>query len=389
MLVLGALLPLPAAAQEAAPSEEVAVHPYFDIISLYKPSAGFGLGGGVEVTNLVRPGSRLKLDAYIAQHAGEYEVGFFPRDLFKEGVSGGASARYETNGRLAYYGIGPRTTKNNRLFVETDEVALAGHVGLRRGTTGVVATAGYRTGTLSSFEDDVENAFSRLDATSAARIVRDEGQRVSGVSAGATAYLDRRDETEMPRRGVLLTAGGEGFADTEGTGFSFLRFHTSAAAHVPAGNLTFVLRALALHTVPLDRDLPLVLLPRLGHNVAVGPGSARFTGNDLLLLDVQVQHPVANLHPRYATDGFLILSAYNVYDNLFTDARLQPSWAEKFDDAARYPLRASFGAGLRAYTRESRKVVFTAAAGFSADGLAFSTLSFSFDPRRLRTPWRW
>lgn len=365
------------------------VKPHFDIVSLYKPSAGFGLGGGVDVLHLWLPQSRLSVDAYVAQHAGEYEVAFFPRDVFRDGLSGGVSARYETHGRLPFYGLGPRSTKNNRLRVEVESISAAGHVGVRRGPLGVLASAGYQTHVLGSFEDDIENASSRLDARSTARITRDEDTRASGATLGATAYLDRRDHVEMPRNGTLLTAGAEGFLDTEATDYDFVRFHASASTYVPAGDFTFGFRALALHTEPLGDDLPLVLLPRLSHRVTVGPESGRFTGNDLLVLDVTVQHPVPNLHPTLATDGFLVLSAYNAYDNLFTDVRLLPSWAEKFDPAERYPLRAAFGAGILAYMPETRNVVFTAAIGISADGFATSTLSFNFDPRKLRTPWRW
>lgn len=374
---------------QTAADHEVQIRPHFDITTLYRNSAGFGLGGGVDVLNLQRPGSQLSVDAYVAQHAGEYEIAFFPHSLLRQGVAGGVSATYETHGRRPFYGIGPATTKNNRLRVETELISVAGHMGYRKGQGGLVSTLRYRTGVLGSYGDDIDNALTRLDAPSAARLARDLDQRVSGVSLDVSAYLDRRDEPWLSAKGVLLEAGAEGFLDTEGSGYDYLQFHTGAIAFLPLGDVTFVLRGFALHTEPLGDPLPLLLLPRLSQRLAVGPGTGRFAGNDILLFDVQAQHPVPNLYEKYATDLFAVLGAYNVYDNLFTDARLAPSWAKKFAPADRYPLRAAFGVGIRAYDPQKRNAVLTGTIGVSADGFTLSSITFTLDPHRLRTPWRW
>ena len=131
-----------------------------------------------------------------------------------------------------------------------------------------------------------------------------------------------------------------------------------------------------------------MLLPHLGHRVAIGPGPGRLAGNDLVVFDVQVQHALPNRNATYGTRGFVALSAYNAYDNLFTDARLAPSWAEKFAPARRYPLRAAVGVGVHVFQRDTGAHTLTGTLGLSADGVAFSTF-FNYDPRRLRIPWRW
>lgn len=374
---------------QSAEATRVTVQPRFDVTALYKPSAGFGVGGGVDVRNLGWPGSHLALDAYVAQHAGAYDGAFFSRDLLQEGVALGVSAGYETYGRLAHYGLSPATTKNNKLQVESDHTFLAGHAGVRRGMLGLMATTRYQSGAVHSYRDDIDNAFSRLDSASTQRLRRDVGERVAGLSLGAVAYLDRRDAPVLTRDGMLLTAGVEGFHDLGPAGYDYVQGHVSAMVFVSSGAATFVARALALHTEPLGDPLPLVLLPRLSHRLAVGPGSGRFTGNDLLLFDLQVYHPVPNLYPDVTTDGFLVVGAFNAYDNLFTDARLVPSWTEKFEPARRYPLRAAVGAGIRAYQTSRPTTVLSGAVGLSADGFVVSTLSFTLAPTRLRAPWRW
>ncbi len=382
---------LPLCAQQEAASDTVEVRPTFDPLSIYKPSGGFGLGGGLDVRNLWLPGSRLTIDAYIAQHRGAYEIAFAPRDLLSEGLAGAVSVRYETQGRLPYYGIGPRTVDRVRLFINADMGDFAGHVGYRRGSTGVLGAVRFLSGTLSSYRNDTHNAFNRLDENSAARLADDQGERVSGASLGATFYADTRNDPYRPMSGALLYAGTEAFWGTAASSHSHLRHSLSASYHLPVGSVVLAFRSLAVHTQTRDDTaLPILLLPRLSNRFVAGIGSGRLAANDILLFDVRAEAPIPTLvEDRVQSTGFVILSAFNAYDNLFTQARLVPSWADTFGPSRRYPLRSSIGVGMTGYSPETGRPIYTATVGYSADGIAASTLTLNLDPRQFRPLWRW
>ncbi len=373
--------------------DSVRVRFTFDPLSLYKPSGGFGLGGGMEVTNLLRMGSTLKVDAYVAEHRGAYGVAFAPRDLLREGFTSAITAYYETQGRLAYHGIGPATRDNVRVFVDADAFEGGVYGGYRRGALGGLATVRFRTGQISSFKDDTDDAFDRLDERSAFRLEEAIGKRVEGVTTGAALYLDTRDSPYRPFAGVMADAGVEVFT---GSPASTVQPRASLSVYAPVGTAGVAARAMAVVTRPFDADdpVPLVLLPRLDNSLVPGFHSGRFAARDLVVLDVRMQHPIQlwldeRITGRIATDAFVVLAAFNAYDDLFTDVRWAPTWKERFEPEAPYPLRASVGVGLHAYDPETKKPLYTVVAGLSAEGISLSTLTFTLDPRKLRPLWRW
>lgn len=393
LALLLALAPGGLAAQPTPPppADSVETRFVFDPLSLYRPSGGFGVGGRFEATHLGWPGSQLTVEAYLAQHRGDYAVTFAPRDLLRDGLASAFTVRYETQGRLPYYGLGPRTTDNVRLFVDADLFSAGAFVGLRRGAVGVLGSVRGRSGALYSYKNDTDDAFDRLDERSAFVLEASVDERVQGASAGGVLYADTRDHAYRPTRGVLAWAGADVFAGSPEAVFQPV---ASLTGHLPLGRSILTGRALVVFTRPLGNGpVPLMLVPRFDNRFALVP-SARLAGRDLALVDVTFQHPVAlpydpRLVGELSTDVFVLVGAFNAYDDLFAEARWAPSWRARFDGRGRTPLRALVGAGLHTYNPQTRKPFFTAGLGLSADGIALSTLTFSLDPRQLRPLWRW
>ncbi|HEX8387135.1 MAG TPA: hypothetical protein VF576_13175, partial [Rubricoccaceae bacterium] len=200
-------VPVTEAAAEAATEAADAVvrrrvRPVFSPGALYSSSRGFGIGGGVAVSHLARDGDHLQIEGRLAQRVQSvfgYYLTAEPEETTLFGLVGGAAL---TTSRFPFFGTGPRTAPDGRLFLERDEWEVEGRVGWA--PTGprrllLQPFARFRADRLRGYAEADSGALSVVSAEDIAGLeglVADGWRR--GVAVGLAALTDTRDNEARP-----------------------------------------------------------------------------------------------------------------------------------------------------------------------------------------------
>jgi hypothetical protein len=395
-LGLGVLLAEPSAAQPAAtqPADttearapiRVSVRPI--PAAFYSPSKGIGVGAAVTVRNVGWAGSEIEASAEPMTRFGRYGLHLSTGDPFRAPRFASTGVVYTTASRYPYFGLGPRTRRDDEVRTSFERVA----VGLRLGayapggrTLLLQPTARLLYGRVRGFEDAREGAFSRLDPASQANLLRASEGSTLGVTYGLEAVLDGTDTPHYPTRGGLAQASLRRY---DGLGEDPARYWASTAGlygFLPLGRPTRVLEAravVALTRAIGERPIPFYELPALDAELVGGYTAGRLVGPDLVALSAGVRVRVLSVLGLFAGDGFVGFHAANAYNDLFAEASPSVSFARTPEPSGdRTSLRPALSLGGYIVDLGAGRAVLSAQIGVSPEGVELGTLRFVFDLR--------
>jgi hypothetical protein len=393
-LLLALLLPLaPGAATAPADTTDDGIEVGFRIIpnAFYSPTRGFGGGGGIVFRNVGAPGTEFALSAQTMQRFGRYRASFFTGDPFRVPVFAGIAAQYETNQVRAFYGLGPQSNRDDKIYASIESVEIEARVGwyaLGAGRLIVQPVVRLLHTNVRSFRDLREDAFLQLDPASQRTLFDAVGEPTTGLTYGLELAYDNRDRLLYSSRGtlLLLTArrydglGDGAFRYYSGTGSLYGFVPLSARRHV-----LFARAVVALTRQIGDEPLPFYALPVLDNDLLGAYSSFRFTGHDLLVLTAGYRFPVFTFLNWFAFDANVSVSAANAYDDLFDQFR--PSVSFDTDPAVggrRTGLRPAIAAGVNFVNLEKDRVVIGGQVGFGPEGFRFGTIQLVYGIRDAR-----
>lgn len=354
-------------------------------------SKGFGVGVGIGVDNLIAPGTELRLSAELMQRFGRYRASFFTGDPFAETLFAGLGGSYSVNQVRGFYGLGPRSSRDNKVYVSLKEVEAEFRVGwypLGPGRLLVQPVARLLHTELRSFRNRDPGAFLRLDSASQRTLFDSVERPTTGVTYGLEVAFDKRDRVLYSTRGMLflLTArrydglGERAFRYWAGTG-SFYGF-------VPLGphrHVLFTRTVLAFTRAIGDEPIPFYALPLLGDQLLGAYTRYRFNGNDLFAVTLGWRFPLYTFLNWFAFDANVQVSAANAYTNIFDQFEPGISFSNNLGgDGKRTPLRPAFSVGLRLVDLDGDRVIIGGQVGIDPEGYSFGTLRLVYGIRDVR-----
>lgn len=380
----------PEASSGGEEGAKVSISPKVYAPFLWSPTAGLGIGYGVEVQNLGWAGSSVLVTGLTSQRIGRYGVYASTRTPYAPGVNAMLSGTFETTGRRYYYGIGPFSDLDNKIAIEKqtyEAEARLGYSAAPRAARRVQAFGRYQFHQTRTAKDLDRGAQSRLDSTSAANLAFALAHDVGAVTGGVEAIWDERNNIFVPRYGFIGQVGVSYTAATSGADVSFLRTYGSFNYFLPIEWRSSTVHARvvvsSVDNVRGNDPVPFFLLPTFDTDYGLGLATQRFYANDFFLASGEVQSPV------FLT-GFLDIDAiagatfYNAYDNIFRQFLPIPSLAQNRPDDDRYPLRMALGGGLRLSSALVPGLVLHGQLGFGPEGLSFTTFNLVADLRAAR-----
>lgn len=390
-LVLALAAPQLGTEQPAAPADTLApdidVDPKIVPGSFWSPSKGLGVGGGVELENVTRPGSRLELIAEVMQRYLRLRAAFFTADPFEAGLYGGVRLAYTTTSVRPYYGLGPQTSRRNKVFVSHADLEAEVRLGWHPlGSRGLLVQPVVRLlhDRVRSFRDDKPAAFERLDARSQANLLGTVGEAATGVTYGLELALDGRDRPEYSTRGTMLQLTGRRYDGLDRDPFRYWAGTASLFHFVPLGGRHVLgTRAVLALTRPIGEEpLPFFALPVLDDDLLGAYTSNRFTGNDLVALTAEYRFPVFDLLGWYGLDGAVQIHLANAYDDVFRQFEPGVEFGRELaGEGRRTPLRPALALGGRIVNLDRNRIVLGGVIGVAAEGFTFGTFNFVYGLR--------
>lgn len=368
--------------------QPVRVYPRFDVGALYSPTYGVGLGAGVLVKGLGRGGTRTTLDARVSQYIQSAEVSFATRNPDRPRTYGLLGATVSTETRRPYYGVGPFTEREDRLFLDMTSASAEARLGLYpTGTRAFYVQPSVRLlfDHLRGLAADEEQTLGDLDPVSR-RAVRDvEGVDRTGVSLGLAVGSDLRDNDRYPERGAAAHAEVRRFEALDESELGFLRYAGSVSAFQPLGPATLSARAdLSLTREHAGDVLPFLYLPVLDDQLLASYPRGRLRGRDVLVLGLGARLPVFDFLGLYGVDATTLGTLGNAYDNVFEQFEARIARADEVPTAGLAPLRPTVGVGFNVVDRIRSSVLIGALLGFSPEGSIVTTFRLAYDLRDLR-----
>lgn len=370
----------------------VEIRPRLAPTALYSSSRGFGVAGGVSIRNAVLNRSEVAIDARLSQRYQSIGVSGFTNDRYDARVYGFGSAEASTTSRQRYYGVGPYTAEENKLYLDYTSFSAEGRVGwYPLGHTGLFLQPGARflLDRLRDLEPAQEGAIERLRETDPASLDAVQSENVLdrtryGISLGLEAASDLRDWRAYPRKGTFVSAEVRRFYALDGTGLRFNRFSGTSLGYLPiAGRTALVGRSTAVLTrADGDADIPFYYLPVLDARVLTAYPTDRFMGQDILALGGGIRFPIADFIGVYGVDALVMGYLGNVYDNVFDDfspsVTFSPGAIERDGGV---PLRPALGLGLGIVNLDKERVVLGGLLGVSPEGITVASLRIAYDLR--------
>lgn len=348
--------------------ESFSWYPVFKPQYFYSPSAGFGVGVGVNGENLLRAGDAVRLRTRTQQFRQSLELGWATRSP-EPGYRGlMMTASLYRNVREGFYGVGPAAPVAD----EQNARRVSAEVGLRRS---------FRAGGGVWVQP-------RLDVTVDRFLGHEDARPTEGADV-FEAYLNglrARDAFGTLSLGLdLARPVGPVTIQAHGT----TRFSGDGLVHVLGGVLAdwpvyrsghreLSVRALLDRSFHVDEDLPYWFLPRLDDRLAPGLDRFRFYARDRLVLGAEYVHPILEILRSHAYEAVLHVGLAQVYDDIGRQVSLRfEAGPDRTAPLGRIPLEPTFGIGSRFVSRQSGKVIASAMLGFSAEGLQATTFRFS------------
>lgn len=377
----------------------IVVRPRVAPSALYSASRGFGIGAGVGIENLAFEGTDVGIDARLSQRYQSIAVSAYTGDRYDEPVYGFVGVEAGTTSRRRYYGIGPYTGEDNRLFLDYGSIDAEARVGwYPLGHTGLFLQPGARflLDRLRDLEPDRPGALERLAATDPASLaaVRDPNVREEtryGMSLGLEVASDLRDWRAYPRRGTFVSIEGRRFFAMDGSGLRFNRLAASSLGYLPIrGRTALVGRStLVLTRADDQQDIPFYYLPVLDAQLLTAYPPDRFVGRDVLALGGGIRFPIRDFIGVYGIDALVMGYLGNAYNNVFDE--FEPSVTFKpgaIENDGGAPLRPALGIGLGIVNLDKERVVLGGLVGISPEGISLASLRIAYDLRDARPLFR-
>jgi hypothetical protein len=373
--------------------------------ALYSSGRGVGIGGGVGVRNLIRPGTDLVVDLRLQQRYQSVNTTFFTADPYDSQLHGLFNAGASTTQQRRYYGLGPNTVADSELNLYHDAAQAevrGGYYPL--GTTAIYIQPGVRflydySGGVN--EDASENRIDTLfppgsPSHEAVRVAEDEARY--GASVGVEIATDLRDWPAYARRGFFGTAEARRFYAFDPSELTLARYTASGLGYLPIrGRTTFITRGVLAVTRSGDADgdgqddaVPFYYLPTLDDRVATAFRQDRLTGRDLFAVGAGIRAPVVDLLGIYGIDVLVMGYLGNAYDNVFEQFTPKVSFEEGSfrDEQGKAYLRPALGLGMGIVNLDKERVVVGGLVGVGPGGVSLATLRIAYDLRDARPLFR-
>lgn len=349
--------------------------------SFWSSTMGLGVGLGYKIKSVTGGTSSLLFIAKPQYHRGIYELAYFSADPYEGDPYLSAAVYHELTGRTRYYGIGPFTSSESRVFVEDRLIRarLAGGIPLQGGRWLVQPVAEFWNVEMDSFRNDDTEAFEQMSEASRSALLREHAHpgRAQHLAAGLEVGRFFSRNPRQSGSGIQLTVERIQSLD-EAQGFWRLGGHVLLDEPV-AGRQVFA--RLAFASVHGDREnVPYYLLPRLGGRMLPGIARYRFRGNSMLVLNAGVEQPLFDFLGYVGVDLVVMAGLGSVYDDFSEQFTPRISFEKTIDPQERAPFRPTISAGFRLYAGE-RPVEITALAGLSPERLSLVTFRIRRDIR--------
>ena len=364
------------------------VRPIVSVGSLYSGSRGFGVGGGVAVSNLTRRGDRVQVEARVAQRVlgafGSYQTGEVEQTALY-GLLGGSAV---TSSRFPFSGTGPRADPDGKLYLDRFEAEAEARLAWQPWGVGgplVQPLVRLRVDRLRGFAEADSGGLARVspaDLASLNALVADQTR--AGVSVGLGLLSDSRDNEGRPRRGAYVQTAVSRFTATDGSGLRFTRAEGTGYLFRPAPfklplqperGAVFVRVAAVVVREDGDDGLPLIYLPVLDRDLLIGWPARDFAGRDALSVGVGARGVLLRNLMAFRVEGTVLGMLGAAYDDVFRDFSPRVSTSPRpvaVGDGV--PLQPSVGLGVNLHFRDRERPLVGALIGIGPGGL--TTTSF-------------
>lgn len=373
------------------------IRPVFSPGALYSGSRGFGVGGGVAVSNLALPDDHLQVEARLAQRI-QSVYGYYltdePETVRLFGLVGGAAL---TTTRYPFYGTGPHSDPEGKLYLDRSEWEVEGRLGLSPAwARGVLLqpTVRYRADRLRDTTEAARGSLAFVSQRDRDAIGSLLGDARSGVSVGLSAITDTRNNDARPLRGAYLQGSAARFFSTDGSGLQFNRFDATGYVFRPAPfrlpfqperGAVFVRATGVVVREDGDDGLPLLYLPVLDRDLLVGWPAKTFVGRDALSLGVGARGVVVNRLGAFRVEGTVLALVGAAYDDVFSE--FTPRVSLSSDPVAvgeNVPLRPSAGIGINLHYRDRERPLVGALVGVGPGGVTVTSFRLVVGLERYR-----
>ena len=393
-LALALLFPLAALAQ---PADSISIRqgknggisigftPRFG--AFYSSDKGFGIGGRVNVKNLVQPGSQLYLDVRFQERYTELGAMAFSGDPYSAPLFVGVGGEYASDRVRRYFGIGPRTLRQNRVHAHVESTGAELRVGwhpLEEPTLLVQPVVRLLHWNVHSFYDDRDAAFINLDPASQRNLFDTVSRPTTGVTYGLELAYTRLDRARYPSRGWAVEAAGRRYDGLGDNAFQYWSNTTMLYGFVPTtGRQVLFGRLVFAQTHPVgDTPIPFYALPHLDNRLLGSYTRFRFAGNDMLALSLGYRFPIFTFYDWYGVDANIQVSAANAYDDFFDQFKPGLSFDKDLrSEGERTPLRPALSLGLDLVNVDEGRIVIGGQLGIDPEGYRVGTMRFVYSIR--------
>ncbi len=361
LTVLASLRAEPAVAQES-----FEWYPIFKPAYFYSPSAGFGVGAGIDGRHLLASGDAVRMRTRVQQFRQSTSLGWASgRPGF--GWSGWmVNLNLVRNLHEGFYGEGPSSAAADEQVVHRQQAVLE----LRRSQAiragaWIQPRIAVRLDHLLSFRSADPKATPRAELTTELRVRDDEGARVSfegGIDAGLP----------VPQGAFQVSST---LRATDGSLVQAIVGVVVDRTWLLGNHRTITARLMLDRTVYRSDAIPYYFLPRLDDRLAPGLDRFRFYGNDRVVIGATYVHPIVEILKSHAYEGMVNFGLSQVYGDVLKDfgARLAIA-PDRTAFAGSVPLEPTMGIGSRLVSRQSGLEIVSVILGFSGEGLQAGTL---------------
>jgi hypothetical protein len=365
--------------------------------ALYSSSRGFGLGGGVQITGLTAPDAALRLEARVAERLQGIRASYYTGDPMARPVYGRLGMAATTTSRYPFYGVGPRSRRESKLYLDHLSAEVEANVGwypFRHTGLLLQPVARFRFDRSRGYEAARDSALFYLDPASRAHIDSLQGTDRYGVAVGLEALSDTRDSEASPTRGYFVQGGATRFFATDGSGLGFQRFEVNAYGFTPALlHLRFLpergalfVRASGVVTRPdAGDDLPFFYQPTLDHEQIAGYPQSRFVGRDAVSLGLGARGTIFQAIGAILVEGMGMAMVGGAYNDVFEEFTPRVTLDPEPDlTGERIPLRPSVAFGVNFIYIDRDRPLLGALVGFGPEGFVLASFRLIYDLRTYR-----
>ena len=363
------------------------VRPLVSPGTLYSPSKGLGLGGGVAVDGLLSPGDRFEIEGRLSQRLQGAFGEYLTADPDQARLFGHFGAAAWTTTRTRFIGHGPESPPDAELFLDRFAAEVEARLGWAPRPGGAVLiepTLRLHFDRLRGYEETEPGELAEVSAADRARLDALTGEDRLGGEAALIAVVDTRDIPSMPSEGVYLQSEGARFQSLDGSGLGFTRVQALAYAFRPALlRLPFIpdrgalfVRFNGVVTRPDGDDpLPWVYLPDLSNDLLVGYPRSEFVGRDALSLGVGARGVIGQAIGAFLFEGVGMVMVGAAYDDVFSQFTPRIRYTQdRIGEGGEVPLRPSLAVGLNLRFIDRERPLVGALVGAGPGGVSFASV---------------